>query len=61
MTTIDPATTLGDLVTAHPHLARDIEPHLLKEERVLFPMVRDSTPPPSRCRSTAAPCAIRFR
>jgi regulator of cell morphogenesis and NO signaling len=25
MTTIDPATTLGDLVTAHPHLAREFE------------------------------------
>ncbi len=31
---------LKDLKTAFAHLREDLEPHLLKEERVLFPLIR---------------------
>jgi regulator of cell morphogenesis and NO signaling len=31
---------LKDLKTTFTHLREDLEPHLLKEERVLFPLIR---------------------
>jgi regulator of cell morphogenesis and NO signaling len=46
-------------------LRADLEPHLMKEERVLFPMIRElaiaQEPPTFHCGSVANPVAVMMR
>ena len=50
---------LRDVQATYTRLRLDLEPHLMKEERVLFPMIRDlaaaATAPTFHCRSVANP------
>jgi regulator of cell morphogenesis and NO signaling len=50
---------LTDVATAYAELRADLEPHLMKEEQVLFPMIRElavaSTEPSFHCGSIANP------
>ena len=55
-------TGLRDVVDTFRALRADLEPHLMKEERILFPMVRDLTAatdlPAFHCGSIANPISV---
>ena len=51
-----------EVKSVYGELHADLEPHLMKEERVLFPMIRalvtSSDPPESHCGSVRAPISV---
>ena len=53
---------LGDVAACYAHIRADLEPHMLKEERVLFPMVRElaaaSESPSFHCGSLRNPISV---
>jgi regulator of cell morphogenesis and NO signaling len=56
---------LHDVAIALAELRADLEPHMLKEERVLFPMIRElamaTTRPVFHCGSIANPISVMLR
>ena len=56
---------LHDVAECFTDLRADLEPHLLKEERVLFPMIRElavaTSPPAFHCGSIRNPISVMLR
>ena len=56
---------LATVAEVFAELRADLEPHLMKEERVLFPMIRElaitEEPPTFHCGSVANPVAVMMR
>ena len=56
---------LGDIAACYERVRADLEPHLLKEERVLFPMIRElaaaDSPPSFHCGTLRNPISMMMR
>ena len=56
---------LGDVAACYEQVRADLEPHLLKEERVLFPMIRElavaETAPSFHCGTLRNPISMMLR
>jgi regulator of cell morphogenesis and NO signaling len=56
---------LGDIAACYEQVRTDLEPHLMKEERVLFPMIRElavaDSPPSFHCGTLVNPISMMLR
>ncbi len=56
---------LGEVAACYERVRADLEPHLLKEERVLFPMIRElaaaDSPPSFHCGTLRNPISMMMR
>lgn len=56
---------LHEIASCHADIRTDLEPHMLKEERVLFPMIRElaaaDSPPTFHCGTLQNPISVMMR